>query len=297
MKELVLISGKGGTGKTSIAASFATLSDSVTIADCDVDAANLHLVLTPSPSASGSFAGGSVAVIDQSACSLCGRCLEVCRFDAVRRKAASRDGSRTPLSIDPMACEGCGACSIACPCDAIRLEDVETGRWFVSDTRAGPMVHADLAAGRENSGKLVTVVRSRAATVARARGTDLLLSDGPPGIGCPVIASITGADLALIVTEPTTAAAHDLERVLELTERLNVPAAVAVNRWDLNESAAEALDAWCSERSLPVLGRIPYDESITRAQMNCLTVTEYSNGPASKAIETLWHRTTSLLNT
>jgi len=203
MKELVVLSGKGGTGKTSIVASFAALYKDKVVADCDVDAADLHLVLDPRMARWKVFHGSKVAIVDQNACTRCGRCADVCRFDAIIREDDPGDPMRMKHSVDPLACEGCGACVIACPVNAIHLEDAMTGEWGVSESRLGPLVHARLGIGQESSGKLVTMVRSKAAELARERGVSLSLIDGSPGIGCPVIASLTGAALALVVTEPT----------------------------------------------------------------------------------------------
>jgi MinD superfamily P-loop ATPase len=289
MKELVVVSGKGGTGKTSVVASFAVLERSKVMADCDVDASNLHLVLAPKVQRSETYLGGKVAVIDSERCSRCWRCADVCRFGALT-------GRRTGApEVAPLHCEGCGACSIVCPEDAIGLRDVETGEWYVSETRAGPLVHATLGAGRENSGRLVTVVRSQAAILGTRRSLALSLIDGPPGIGCPVIASLTGADLALAVTEPSAAGLHDLERAVGLARKLGVRVAVAVNKWDLSDAVTAETENWCRERGIPVAGRIPYDDAVTRAQVRGSSVVEDDTGPASTAMRELWHETRSLL--
>lgn len=295
MKELVVLSGKGGTGKTSIVASFAALCDDKVVADCDVDAADLHLVLAPQRTNWEPFYGSKTAVIDQSACSECGRCAEVCRFDAITVESDPEDAARTLYSVDPLACEGCGACFIACPSGAIRLEDTVTGEWTVSESRLGPLVHARLRIGQESSGKLVTVVRSHAAALARKRNAALSLIDGSPGIGCPVIASLTGVDLALVVTEPTVSGLHDLERVAGVAKRLDVAVTVSINKHDINPSAADRIEEWCAKSDIPVAGRIPYDEDVTAAQVSGLSVVEYSGGPAAAAIRELWENVSAAL--
>ncbi len=247
MKELVVLSGKGGTGKTSIVASFAALSENKVVADCDVDAADLHLVLTPQMPTWRTFHGSKLAFIEQDRCAWCGRCAEVCRFDAIIQRNDASDPESMAYSVDPLACEGCGACAIVCPAGAIRLDDAATGEWAISESRLGPLVHARLGIGQESSGKLVTMVRSQAAALARERNLGLSLIDGSPGIGCPVIASLTGADLALLVTEPTVSGLHDLERVAGVAKKLGVPATVSINKHDLNPDAAARIEKWCAD--------------------------------------------------
>jgi MinD superfamily P-loop ATPase len=297
MKELVVLSGKGGTGKTSIVASFAALFESKVVADCDVDAADLHLVLRPRFSRWRSFHGGKAAVVTLTDADECGAGAAVCRFGAFREEVDPSDPTRTLWSVDPAVCEGCGACVVACPPGAVLLVDVTTGSWAVSRSRLGPLVHARLAAGRENSGKLVTIVRSQARDLARHEGVSLVLVDGSPGIGCPVIASLTGSDLALLVAEPTVSGLHDLKRVAAVAEKLGVAAVVAVNKYDINPDATGRIEDWCVEADVPVAGLIPYDEAVTQAQIAGLTVVEHSDGPAASAIADLWravHRTLGL---
>jgi MinD superfamily P-loop ATPase len=295
MKELVVLSGKGGTGKTSIVASFAALYDDKVVADCDVDAADLHLVLSPRMTKWKAFHGSKLAIIDQDGCTGCGRCADVCRFDAIIQESDPADPTRTKYSVDPLACEGCGACVIACPTDTIRLEDAMTGEWAVSESRLGPLVHARLGIGQESSGKLVTMVRSQAAVVARERGVALSLIDGSPGIGCPVIASLTGADLALVVTEPTVSGLHDLERVAGVAKKLGVPVTVTINKYDINPDAAARIEEWCTSSDIPVAARIPYDDAVTAAQVNELSVVEHSDGPAATAIRDVWSTVSAAL--
>ncbi|MBD3349740.1 MAG: 4Fe-4S dicluster domain-containing protein [Candidatus Eisenbacteria bacterium] len=286
MKELVVVSGKGGTGKTSVTASFAALSAEKVVADCDVDAADLHLILDPLPVRSEPFVGGAKAVIDGGLCTACGRCAEACRFDAIRRD----EGDGGTYQVDEFGCEGCGVCLLVCPEGAVEMRDVVNGQLFVSDSRLGPFVHAKLGIAEENSGKLVTMVRREAKEVARENGIDLILIDGSPGIGCPVIASLTGASLALVVTEPTLSGFHDMKRICEVAEGLRTPAAVCVNKWDLNPDVSGAMEEWCDGKGLPLLGRVPYDGSVTDAQVEGLSVVEHSQGPASRAIRALWER-------
>jgi MinD superfamily P-loop ATPase len=283
MKELVIISGKGGTGKTSVTGSFAALADYAVLADCDVDAADLHLLLKPDVREEHDFYSGHEAVIREADCTGCGLCAELCRFDAVIPKNGI-------FCIDPVACEGCGVCVKFCPAEAIDFPDALCGKWFVSKTRHGRMVHARLGIAAENSGKLVSTVRKQAAQVAAALEAEWLLIDGPPGTGCPVIASITGAGAVLIVTEPTLSGEHDLLRVLELTRHFEIPAFISVNKWDINPEMTERIEGAATEAGATVLERIPYDASITKAQIQGLSVVEHSNGPAATAIKTLWEK-------
>ena len=283
--ELVVISGKGGTGKTSVVASFAVLAkQGVVVADCDVDAADLHLVLAPEVLQTHSFVSGHEAVIRQGDCDASGTCHEVCRFGAV----IAGEGS-SAFVIDPLACEGCGVCVEFCPAHAIDFLERTCGEWFSSTTRSGPMVHARLGIAAENSGKLVSTVRTEAKRIAARNGSATILVDGPPGIGCPVIAAITGATGVLIVTEPTVSGAHDMERVLELAAHFGISAAVCVNRWDLNPEGAERIEAHAREHGAIVAGHIRYDVSVTKAQVAGQTVVEFG-GAAAEDIRVLWDR-------
>ena len=295
MKELVVLSGKGGTGKTSIVASFAALCEDKVVADCDVDAADLHLVMNPRMSKWKTFHGSKLALVDSEKCNGCGLCIEHCRFDAITWKSDPDDPLRPKCVVDPLACEGCGACVIVCPSGATRLEDARTGEWAISKSRLGPLVHARLGIGQESSGKLVTVVRTHAAALAREQGGALSLIDGSPGIGCPVIASLTGADLALVVTEPTMSGLHDLERVAGVAKKLGVPVTVSINKHDINREAASRIEDWCSGENIQIAGRIPYDDDVTEAQVNGLSVVEHSDGPASAAIRELWNNVSTML--
>lgn len=326
MKELVIISGKGGTGKTSIAASLAVLSGNCVVADCDVDAADLHLVLSPLIKERHEFHSGHEAVIRQEACVGCGACLAYCRFDAVKRlskdqaaamalapamicrncdfcvrscpvktnelikamKDSCSDWGETVFWIDPIACEGCGVCVQFCPVQAIEFPDRLCGDWMISETRCGPMVHARLGIAAENSGKLVATVRREARRIAEAENHPLIIVDGPPGIGCPVIASITGAGLVLAVTEPTLSGEHDLQRVARLAGHFGIPLMVCINKWDLNPEIAERIESHCQTQSIGLAGRIRYDNAVTQSQVQGLTIVEASKGGAAEDIHALW---------
>jgi MinD superfamily P-loop ATPase len=287
MRELVVISGKGGTGKTSVTAAFALLAERPVVADCDVDAADLHLILSPRVRERHDFRAGHEAVIHPEACSGCGLCLADCRFGAVRREETAAGEAR--FSIDPVACEGCGVCVRFCPEGAIDFPERLCGVWMVSDTRCGPMVHARLGIAAENSGKLVSTVRREARRIAEAEGSSLLIVDGPPGIGCPVIASVTGATLVLVVTEPTVSGEHDLARVLSLTRHFNIPTAICVNKWDLNPEMTERIEEKGRQAGASVAGRIRYDSSVTRAQMEARAVVEIA-APCGEDLRRLWSR-------
>ena len=292
MRELVVISGKGGTGKTSIVASLACLAGKVVVADCDVDAADLHLVIEPRIVERRQFSGGSTARIMPGHCIGCGKCEELCRFDAIFYDGPGNGRVSKTYRVDPIACEGCGVCAHFCEEGAIEFTPTVNGEWFVSETRCGPMVHARLGIAQENSGKLVSLVRQEAKKIAVRREIGLVLIDGSPGIGCPVIASITGADLVLVVTEPTPSGLHDLDRVLELTSHFGVKTLVCVNKWDLNAEQSSEIEARARRAGADPVGRIGYDPAVTRAQIAKQAVVEYqSDGTgAAAAIEGLWTR-------
>ena len=293
--ELVIISGKGGTGKTSIAAALAALARPVVLADCDVDAPDLHLLTQPRVVQRREFSGGSKARIDAAQCLGCGQCAEICRFDAIHEAPGAQAMSLT-YAIDQFACEGCGACVAACPTEAVCFEPVINGAWFVSETRFGPMVHARLQPGEENSGKLVTVVRREARELAVREGFPLAMIDGSPGVGCPVIASLTNADLALVVAEPTLSGLHDAGRVLELAGQLHVTAALCVNRWDLNPRLADRLESEALAREARPLGRVREDLSIVRAQLEGQAVTELTDEGAAADLRCFWDKLRDLLS-
>lgn len=283
-REIVVISGKGGTGKTSVAAGFADLAASGVFCDCDVDAANLELVLRGEEKERHDFVASSKAKVDADKCTVCGLCKEVCRFEAVARPGVILDTS----------CEGCGFCARVCPSGAIQMSPVLSGQWYVSETEKGPLIHARLEPGAENSGKLVTLVRQKAREVAQSLDRDIIVTDGPPGIGCPVIASLSGADLALVVTEPTLSGMHDLERIVEVCRRFGVPAMVCINKYDIHEVNSGLIEEKCRAAGLAMAGKIPYDENVPKAMVNGLPVTRLSC-PASESIRELWGTVTRLI--
>ncbi len=295
MKELVVISGKGGTGKTSLVASFAALAESKVLADCDVDAADLHLVLEPSIKHREVFTGGKEARILLGACIACGECAELCRFDAIRFDGPPSETIEKTYRVDPIACEGCGVCVRFCPAEAIAFEPAVNGEWYVSETRHGPMVHARLGPAAENSGKLVTLVRNEARRIAERDVLELILVDGAPGIGCPVIASLTGADLVLIVTEPTLSGLHDLERVHALVKHFGIPSLVCVNKYDINPEISAQIESRVQQLGAKVVGRVRYDPSFTHAQIEGLSVVEYDRSAAADDVRSLWQQVANTL--
>lgn len=284
MKEIVVVSGKGGTGKTSLVASLAVVAGRAVLADCDVDAADLHLVLQPEIKETNDFTGGKAAEIIPGRCTGCGKCYEICRFEAVIRD----EGKKPPFRIDPVACEGCGVCSYFCPEKAVAFEPVVNGQWYISDTSYGPMVHAKLGVAQENSGKLVALVRGQARTIAENEGLPYIIVDGPPGIGCPVIASVTGADAVLIVTEPSVAGEHDLLRVAELAGHFKIPTYLCINKFDINPEMSVNIVEKALALGIRTVGRIPYDRAVTDAQIKGVPIVSFTDGPVSKEIFKTW---------
>jgi MinD superfamily P-loop ATPase len=333
MKELVVISGKGGTGKTSVVAAFASLAKSKVLADCDVDAADLHLLMQPKIQMREEFRSGNEAIIRAEACIGCGACLVNCRFGAVVQTAgadlpwlfhtsaqdcndcdfcvrscpvksvdmisvmqeACGASDKATFSIDPVSCEGCGVCVDVCPANAISFPERVAGEWFLSDTRHGPMVHARLGIAAENSGKLVSLVRQQARCLAKEQNKEFILVDGPPGIGCPVIATLTGASMVLIVTEPTLSGQHDLQRVAELARHFRIPAVVCINKWDLNPAMSDAIEASALALEAKPVGRIRYDRAVTAAQVAGQNILEYSTDGVADDIRNLWTEIAALL--
>ncbi len=287
-KEVTIISGKGGTGKTTVTASFAVLSNNMVLADNDVDAADLHLLLTPLVREAHPFVGGTKAAVDSAKCIGCGKCAEACHFNSFRLDGPANDIVGKTWRIEPLACEGCGLCPRVCPADAIRTEDAVTGDWYVSETDYGPMVHARLGIAEENSGRLVTQVRNRASELAAELRAERILGDGPPGTGCPVIASVSGSDLVLIVTEPTVSGVHDMERVLDLAAHFGVPSLVVINKADLNMEQAARIGKIAEQRNSRVIGRIPFDRVVNDALMDGKTVIQYGESAAADAIRAAW---------
>jgi MinD superfamily P-loop ATPase len=281
MEEIIVISGKGGTGKTSLMAAFSSLIGNKVLCDADVDAADLHLIMDPTVVRRTDFRSGNSAVIHNDLCTECGLCREMCRFNAI---SADYD-------VNPIDCEGCGVCVHFCPEAAIGFPVNTCGEWFVSNTRFGPMVHARLGIAEENSGKLVTLVRQEARKLAEAKNLDLILTDGPPGVGCPVIASIGGAGAVLIVTEPTVSGKHDMERVVQLAAHFKVPAMICVNKFDLNLELTRDIEKYAEDRNIACLGRIPFDPIFTKAMIQAQTIFEYDGqSTVGEAVRGTWQR-------
>ena len=285
MKQLTIISGKGGTGKTSITAAFASLAKNTVFADCDVDAADLHLILKPDIKKTIEFHGLKIASIDIEKCIDCKKCYESCKFGAITED----------IKLKKESCEGCGVCSYVCPANAIDMVDRKSGFAYISKTRFGPMSHAFLKTAEEASGKLVTVVRENAKNIAEENKSSLILVDGPPGIGCPVIASITGVDLVLIVTEPTLSGIHDLERIYGVANHFKIPAVVCINKFDVNLQNSEKIEGYCKKNNIAVVGKLPYDVSMTRAMVDEKSIIEYSNGSLSDEIIKMWEKIKGIL--
>ena len=316
MKQVTVISGKGGTGKTVITAAFAALAKNKVMADCDVDASDLHLLLRPRIRETHQFRGGLKAILNEEKCIGCNKCIEVCRFDAISKREGQgargeSQGSRVKgqgsegkgqgargkgqgsevqggVLIDSMACEGCRVCALICPVEAIQMKENVSGEWYVSDTGYGPMVHARLGVAQENSGKLVAVVRKNAREIAQKNDLKLVMVDGPPGIGCPVIASITGVDLVVIITEPTFSAISDLKRVLGLTQHFRIRSVVLINKHDINSDNTKSIEEFCKQEDVEVIGKLPFDNVFTEAMIEGKNVIEHSNSPVVEKIKAIW---------
>lgn len=280
MKQIVIISGKGGTGKTILTASFAVLAQNKVMADCDVDAADLHLLLKPEIRESHEFRSGTTAKIDRNLCEECGECMNACRFNAISEN----------FYVDPISCEGCTVCSFVCPAGAITMEENVSGEWFISETKYGPMVHARLGIAEENSGKLVTLVRQKAQQRAEEENKDYIIIDGPPGIGCPVIASLANVDLALIVTEPTLSGIHDMERITSVSKHFNVPTKVVINKYDLNIKNSEQIKRICDDKGIEVFARLPFSKKVSQSIVQGVPLVEFCNDQIVGDITHLWEK-------
>ena len=279
-KQITVISGKGGTGKTTLTAAFSSLANKVLIADCDVDAADIHLILDPGSASKLDFYGMEVASINEGKCSACGTCVERCRFGAISKE----------LVIDAHICEGCGVCSLICPENAITMKEHKAGEIFRSVTRYGPLVHARLGIGEETGGKLVSMVRKTSSEMAAENDIDLIIIDGPPGTGCSVIASISGVDLVFIVTEPSVSGIHDLERVLEVTAHFRIKAVVCINKCNINEEKTADIEEFCKIKGIDVVGKLPLSDIPIKAMLESQTVIEYEDGIFSGAVRDMWSK-------
>jgi MinD superfamily P-loop ATPase len=283
MKQIVVISGKGGTGKTIFTASLASLAKNKVMVDCDVDAADLHLLLNPRVVETHKFRSGKTAWIDPDTCIACGKCAEVCRFDAI-----TDDG--VDFAANPLACEGCGLCARICPVEAVEMKENLCGEWYLSETGYGPFVHAKLGIAQENSGKLVACIREKAKEIARARHLDYVIIDGPPGIGCPVLASLTDTDLTIVVTEPTLSGIHDAQRVLQLARHFRIPAGIVINKWDINPERSREIETLCSAEGVSLLGRIPFSKTVAQSLIRAVPYVETADDEISAAIRAAWSR-------
>ncbi len=297
MKQILVISGKGGTGKTILTASFANLAENKVMADSDVDAADLHLILHPKIKEKHEFKGLPKAFINQEKCTGCGECAKVCRYGAVVNIDArykmqdtryKNKKNNLQFLIDASSCEGCAICMHVCPVDAISMKDTISGEWYISKTKYGPMVHAKLGIAEENSGKLVSVVRQHAKSLAQEKNLDYVIIDGPPGIGCPVIASLSGIDIALIVTEPTLSGIHDMERVISVAKHFGVQVACVINKFDINLDNTKNIENWCQINNVPFIGKIPYDQSVTGSIVNGIPLVEFAENKVTQEMKNIW---------
>jgi MinD superfamily P-loop ATPase len=291
MKEIVIISGKGGTGKTSLTASYAYLGGKdVIVADCDVDAADMHLLLAPDFQDGEAFYSGELAFINQDACIKCGKCADVCRFDAI-------PNNHNKYEVDQISCEGCGYCARICPTNAIINESQNVGKWYVSNIKTGSvMVHARLGIGADNSGKLVAKVKKEAKNIAEDEFKDYVIVDGSPGVGCPVVSSLSGASFVVLVTEPSLSGLHDLKRVYELVKKFKIEAGCIINKADINEKVTAEILEFLLQENILHLANLPFDDDFTRAMTNGQTIVEYSNGPLKELISESWNLILQTIN-
>jgi MinD superfamily P-loop ATPase len=289
MKEIAIISGKGGTGKTVITASIAALAKNKVMGDCDVDASNLYLLLHPVIKEKHDFYAGLIPSVDLKKCTNCGRCQEICRFNAIKT-------IKDQTVIDLVSCEGCGLCALVCPVQAIQMKENLCGEWYISETKYGPLVYARLGIAEENSGKLVTLVRQNAQAIAKKNNSELIIVDGPPGIGCPLIATLSGANLAVVATEPTLSGIHDLERVVKVAQHFGIKTAVIINKYDINLENSSKIKDWCQKDNIPIIGKIHFDNIITEALVKGVPVVEYCDNAVTKEIKDIWQKLEDLTN-
>jgi MinD superfamily P-loop ATPase len=287
VKQILIISGKGGTGKTVVSACFAALNAKSVLVDCDVDAADLHLLLHPKIQEKNMFKGLPKPVIKGNKCTGCGECVQICRFDAI-----SRADKSSVFQINEIACEGCQICMHICLEQAIYLQDDISGEWYISETKYGPMVHARLGIAQENSGRLVTLVRQQARQIAEAKNLSYVIIDGPPGIGCPVIAAMAGVDIAVVVTEPTISGSHDMARVISVAKHFQTKAACIINKYDINQEYTRHIADWCKSNDVPLLGKIPYDKTVIESVVRGISYVEHKDNATTQEIKNIWHKIT-----
>lgn len=291
MKEIVVISGKGGTGKTSITASFAVLAGTgVVVADCDVDAADMHLLMQPRVDVTEDFYSGQIANINQSQCTRCGKCMNICRFDAISLR-------NKQYIIDPLSCEGCGYCARICPTKAIVNRERLAGQWYISNIKTGSlMVHAKLGIGADNSGKLVAKVKDEAKEIALEERREMVLIDGPPGVGCPVLSSLSGSNYVVLVTEPTVSGLHDLKRVYDLVKKFRIKAGCIINKADVNPAKTAEIKQFLTRENIAHISDLPYDENFTKAMTQGKTIVEFDNGQLKNTLTDSWNKIKQLVN-
>ncbi len=288
MYEIVIASGKGGTGKTSLTRAFAELARPAVLVDCDVDAANLHLITKHRVIEEHDFYGGKRASINMERCVVCGICVDNCRFDAIKMIPDMKYSFGERVEVDPLACEGCGLCARLCQLDAVDFHEVKNGQWYLSETELGPFLHARLGTAESNSGRLVTLLRNRSREIAESKGLDMILIDGPPGIGCPTIATLTNASYLLIVTEPSLSAIHDMERLADLAAHFGIGTGICLNKFDINEKMGLQVERFAASRNIPILGRIPYDNAFTTAQLQGTSYMQVGSHAGIGIIKNIW---------